>query len=623
MESAATDLPDIASKDLPRDKRTGREIAYGVQQTFACWATDFIDPPVSKWFQTKFGSKSHDVTHRHVWGGEFLGDTSAFFVYVALKRFLYKPIDALIGGVKSAFDNRFTKMGEKSLALWRQHEHVGENDPRYKQKLEAYKHFQAENLVDSTLIATSATLTNVGFQKMLGNGQNLRVILASKIVGAIATMSVMLGLRSRFPTATRTLDEELDDRYFSHAVRIAKRAIGVKEEAPILSASEMKEEEIRKKKEAKAARRMPAAPVLEAGAAATVASMATLKIMDKEREIAELIPRGLGIGALASSAVLALHFLLPKFSKAFNDELRERYNPRRSAEAKATKEAVPAPLAATAPTLEAAPIAEGALGGDKRAAFMLNLRQAYVGRDVNDTAAFDRFREEQKRVCDAFIVALYPKGAFAEALADGHFHSMRRLDAVTDHTRMKYSSTVGIQSILINRRDDMLASRKLLDDDAFLAELKTQLAQPLPPGANTLPEEKAETLVESLVQTRGPQGREPAVHIYANARGQVAEHQALADAFDPKGRAAAVLNSELTARLPGFTKEAVTKITTDYMQARKSAAEKVVDALTPDGAVVGEAVRRSEAVRLRTRKALPQNFAERASIPAAPLSAAV
>ncbi len=614
-----TELPDIASKDLPRDKRTGREIAYGIQQTFACWATDFIDPPVSKWFQTKFGSRSHEVTHKHVWGGEFLGDTSAFFVYVGLKRFLGRPIDALIGTVKNTLGKHYEKNGKKALEHWRKQEHIAENDPRYMQKLETYKYFQAENAVDSTIIATSATLTNVGFQRVLGNAQNLRVILASKIVGAIATMSVMLGLRTRFPTATSMLDSELDERYFSHAVRVGKKIFGVKDEEPKRSATEQKDMERKQRKEA---RKMPAAPVLETGAAATVAGIAAMKIANKEHEIAELIPRGLGIGVGTAVAVLGLRFLLPKSSKAFNDELRDRYNPRRSTLDKEEKKDASPPLAQGAATLADAPIAEGALAGDKRKAFLLNLRRDYAGRAPDDKAVFERFREEQKRLCDAFIMALYPKGVFASALADAHFQSLRKLDTHNDPARLRYASTVSIHSILINRRDDMLASRKLLDDPTFLAELKQELATPLPKAVAAMPEEKAETLIESLVQTRGPLGREPAVHIYANAKGQIIEHQALADAFDPKGRAAQALTSELLSRLPDMDAKSVAAITEHYMQARKTAADNVVDALALDGPVVSEAVRRSEQVRLRTRKPLALQFTERNALSSQPMTMA-
>ncbi len=223
---------DKESAHLPRDeeRRFGRNIAYGIQQTIACWATDFIDPFVSKWYQNRFGNKHHEVTNKHTFGGEVVGDTAAFGVYIAAKQVLGTPIDAVVDVVKNTSDGMLTKLGKKALKPWAQAAHISEDSPAYQKKLNAYKNQQAENMVDSAIIATSATGLNVGAQRyMFGNKQGLGVILASKIVGAFMTMGVMLGLRTGIPTTMDTLDNEIENRYVTPITKHAKRALGVRE----------------------------------------------------------------------------------------------------------------------------------------------------------------------------------------------------------------------------------------------------------------------------------------------------------------------------------------------------------------------------------------------------------
>lgn len=43
-----------SAREQDKNRRIGREIAYGLEQTLTCFATDFIDPPVSKAVQNGY-----------------------------------------------------------------------------------------------------------------------------------------------------------------------------------------------------------------------------------------------------------------------------------------------------------------------------------------------------------------------------------------------------------------------------------------------------------------------------------------------------------------------------------------------------------------------------------------
>ncbi|MDX2074016.1 MAG: hypothetical protein SFX19_06600 [Alphaproteobacteria bacterium] len=234
MESTeqATGESEEARKKRDDDHRFGRQIAYGIQQTIACWATDFIDPPVSKFLQNTFGNKKYHVTNAHTFGGEAIGDTAAFGIYLFAKRFFGKPIDGVIGGVKRLANPILAKMGKSAIKPWAETHGVEEGDARYQQKLEEYKDFQSENMVDSSIISAAATGVNVLAQRQLGNQQKYTTILGSKVVGATLTLGLMAGLRVLFPTSTRTLDDEISDRYSSKLIKWTKKTLGVKEEDP-------------------------------------------------------------------------------------------------------------------------------------------------------------------------------------------------------------------------------------------------------------------------------------------------------------------------------------------------------------------------------------------------------
>lgn len=440
------DHSDVRSRDLPENKRIGREIAFGVQQSAICWATDFIDPIVSRWYQKSYGNKDHEVTHAHTFGGEMAGDLAAFFVYMGAKRLLTNQVDGAIDMVKHSMDAKLDTMGRNSLRGWAAAAHVSEDDPAYLKRLEAYKDFQAENLGDSSVIAGSSAIINVAAQRALGNKQALATILTSKLIGTGATMGIMLGARTVMPTTLKAFDDELSDRYFSKLVRKTKKFFGVEDADHDKGHHSL--------------------------TVYTPNALAVPKAIDATQEYLEIL------------------------NNRFHDKKRKT------------------------------------------------------------PVDFDTFVQEQKTLASGLLQLFSPEGAYAKTLVGMYANLLRdhRVELppaqrITGEAGLERHAEATVKNLMIAYRDEVLSQRRLLDDRAFLSELKTSLATVLPPKGH------AELDVKQMTE------RFPG-------------HRALAELMDPHGNAVALLEEDLKRLLPSVPERAVHTASEGYIESqRKSLVE--------------------------------------------------
>lgn len=163
-----------------------------------------------------------------------------------------------------------------------------------------------------------------------------------------------------------------------------------------------------------------------------------------------------------------------------------------------------------------------------------------------------------------------------------------------------------VQSVLLNRRDDLVASLALLQDRAFTDSawrlLERQRFQ-IPGELGPLPAPKWQELMETLVQPR--HGRlEPAAHIHATAAGHVQAHVGLAHAFTPGGPAAALLHNLLSQAALNVPSTLTQSYVNRWLEIRHTRAQQVADAYLPDSPLVQSAIRLSEENRL-SRSAAP------------------
>lgn len=208
-------------------------LIYGTRQTVFCVGTDLAEPYINQWFQNKVGDKEHHVTSLQTYVGEFAGDGAALGAYVALKTFCAKPINMMIGGVKNIASPLLERMGRKSIDRWAGEHHVKEDDPRYQQRVENYKTYQAENIVDSAIIAGTATGFNLLTQRhLMGNKQTYWTMLQGKWGGTALTLGGMSLFNVLFPRATKKLENTIEKKFVDPVMQVFSKELSP-EEMPI------------------------------------------------------------------------------------------------------------------------------------------------------------------------------------------------------------------------------------------------------------------------------------------------------------------------------------------------------------------------------------------------------
>lgn len=211
----------------PKSRDTfGEDIAFGIQQTIACWATDFIDPIVSAKVQKWIGKKEAKGTLVHAAKGEVVGDTAALAIFLAMQKVFPQPVKWLTKEARSHFDKFYDKMARTSLTAWAADHNESPGSERYQHKLEEFKQFQASSFAKSVVISLGSIVSNVAAQKWVGNTNTVPVIATSKVIGAAITSGVVLGSRLVFPQAMRKLDKEMDKNFITPLINKTQKLLG-------------------------------------------------------------------------------------------------------------------------------------------------------------------------------------------------------------------------------------------------------------------------------------------------------------------------------------------------------------------------------------------------------------
>jgi hypothetical protein len=220
------------SKHTKQQKQLGEDIAFGVQQSLACMATDFLEAPINDWVQRQNATAQHQGTLWQNYVGEFAGNAGSLLTFLGLRQFFPQSVEWIKHSSRALFDGFYDKVGRRSLKRWAQAHHVEVDSDKYQEKLAEWKDFQADNFAKSSVIQVSSLAFNVVGQKAVGNTHKASTILLGKLAGGVLTMAAVLGFRLVAPKTAKQFDEELSDRYFTPLVHKTQKLLGADEKDP-------------------------------------------------------------------------------------------------------------------------------------------------------------------------------------------------------------------------------------------------------------------------------------------------------------------------------------------------------------------------------------------------------
>ena len=241
------------------------------------------------------------------------------------------------------------------------------------------------------------------------------------------------------------------------------------------------------------------------------------------------------------------------------------------------------------------------LSEGKRAVLMRMAAEHMLIMDPDAKEVTDAMIAREKRILAALEEALDIHGDVAKTFVNQHNYfnkqaygalaeEFERPDLIDEQT-----STESMLSIMLNRQEDIRALSAMLN-----AKELTPLLETYRGGREarvkdfTVAGDAKEKLVATVLQPKQFDRGEPAIHIYATAKGQMLEHAILARAFTPGGDVERALVKELWNRLKDLDEVKVEKIGKYYVGDRHYFATRVAKGFALDGTVVTEAIARSK-----------------------------
>ncbi len=192
---------EIERNKTPKQK--AEDVAYTINHTLVCTATDFIDPYIGNVIQKYLGNKSQLP---NAYMAELIGDFGSIPVTVAAQRFFPTAMDFIKKSTEPAFRGVFLSGAKRNAKYWAEEHGYKVGSKEYEQKAQRIYNYEIEHLPQAFIWTVSAVGLNVAAQKLLGNKAPLHHITAGKVGGAALSAAITLGGRSIFPRKAERLD---------------------------------------------------------------------------------------------------------------------------------------------------------------------------------------------------------------------------------------------------------------------------------------------------------------------------------------------------------------------------------------------------------------------------------
>lgn len=251
--------------------------------------------------------------------------------------------------------------------------------------------------------------------------------------------------------------------------------------------------------------------------------------------------------------------------------------------------------------LRSAPVSPSVLTDGKKNDVATLLLRAAKREQVTDAAGFDALLARQKARDAALITLISPDSPATHALAKALKKAYGNF--LTDNVAPEHADAIAlqmVQSILLNRRDDLTSAQALYDDSAWQEQMRARFAKGEVPALNvTLNPEKRDELQNTALYIHTPgkaEGKiEPAVHLLMTALAHQIGHEGIAEATKPGSQVHSLFLSSLAKALPKDA--AAEEWLKEWLYLREARARAVTEDFRPEGALMQDAVKQSESTR--------------------------
>jgi len=218
-------VPKILEESKTEQEKAA-DVAYTLNHSLVCTATDFIDPFVGNFIQKYLGNTSQ---LKNCWIAEVIGDFGAVPLTIGMQRFFPNVMAGVKKIIEPVFSESFRKGAEKEAKSWALHHGYSLDSQQYKKRVERIYNYETTHLPQALMWTCSSIALNIASQKWLGNNNPVAHIFAGKIGGAAITSAITIGGRSIFPYKAEKWDKLVSEKLLLPIEEKTEQILGLEE----------------------------------------------------------------------------------------------------------------------------------------------------------------------------------------------------------------------------------------------------------------------------------------------------------------------------------------------------------------------------------------------------------
>jgi len=210
MSDDNKNLSAAAKEKAKTRKQRAEDVAYTLNHTIVCTATDFIDPYVGNAVQKHLGNKSQLA---NCWAAEIVGDFGSIPVTIGMQRAFPGIMSGISNLAEPLFHKAFLNGAKRDTAAWAAKHGYSTDSDEYKKRVEKIYKYEVEHISQALMWTGSSVVLNVASQRLMGNKAPISHITLGKIGGAALTGGLTVGGRIIFPRKAENWDKFTSEKF--------------------------------------------------------------------------------------------------------------------------------------------------------------------------------------------------------------------------------------------------------------------------------------------------------------------------------------------------------------------------------------------------------------------------